>query len=299
MTMRAEGPLRKRTVGTVDRFTGVNVHPLRGQAVRPSPVFLALVALTGLGGLLAWQAGEDVRPLAYAGVFVFVVAGWLVSLCLHEFGHAYTAWRFGDHDVAVRGYLTLNPLKYSSPLLSLGLPLLFIALGGIGLPGGAVYVRTGFMTPRQRTLVSLAGPFANLVLGVLLLAATRLFYDPDHGVFWSAVAFLGFLQITALLLNILPIPGLDGYGALEPHLSPETQRAVAPAKQFGFLILLVVLLVDPEKRKFSAFGLLLVALGPLIHVSGRVWLPRSTSRHPTRALAPVLPIPMQESKAFW
>ncbi len=95
---------------------------------------------------MAWLSAATVRPIAYVGVFVFVIAGWLVSLCLHEFGHAFTAWRFGDHDVAVRGYLTLNPLKYSNPMLSIGLPLLFIALGGIGLPGGAVYLRTGFMT---------------------------------------------------------------------------------------------------------------------------------------------------------
>lgn len=120
-------------------------------------------------------------------MFLFVISGWLVSLCLHEFGHAYTARRFGDHDVEARGYLTLNPLKYSNPMLSLGLPLLFIALGGIGLPGGAVYLRTGFMTPRQRTIVNLAGPFANLVLGVLLLIATRLFFDPGHAVFWGGV----------------------------------------------------------------------------------------------------------------
>ena len=220
------------------------------QSVRPSPVFLVIVAITALGGVLAWLSAATVRPLAYVGVFIFVIAGWLVSLSLHEFGHAYTAWRFGDHDVAVRGYLTLNPFKYSSPMLSIGLPLLFIALGGIGLPGGAVYVRTGFMTPRQRTIVSLAGPFANLVLGVLLLALARLFYDPDHAVFWAAVAFLAFLQVTALLLNMLPIPGLDGYGAVEPHLSPETQRAVAPAKQFGFLILLVVLLAPAPNRWF-------------------------------------------------
>ena len=191
---------------------------------------------------MAWQTAATVRPIAYVGVFVFVIAGWLVSLSLHEFGHAFTAWRFGDHDVAVRGYLTLNPLKYSNPMLSIGLPLLFIALGGIGLPGGAVYLRTGFMSPRQRTIVSLAGPLANLVLAVGLLAAARLFYDPDRAVFWAGVASLGFLQVTALLLNMLPIPGLDGYGALEPHLSPATQRALEPAKQFGFLILLVVLL---------------------------------------------------------
>lgn len=201
---------------------------------------------------MAWQAAATVRPIAYIGVFVFVIAGWLVSLSLHEFGHAFTAWRFGDHDVAVRGYLTLNPLKYSNPMLSIGLPLLFIALGGIGLPGGAVYLRTGFMSPRQRTIVSLAGPLANLVLALALLAAARLFYDPDHEVFWAGVALLGFLQVTALLLNLLPIPGLDGYGALEPHLSPATQRALEPAKGFGFLILLVVLLAPALNQWFFA-----------------------------------------------
>lgn len=220
------------------------------QTVRPSPIFVLLVGLTAIGGALAWTGADGGGPATRIGVFLFVIAGWLVSLCLHEFGHAYTAWRFGDTDVAVRGYLTLNPLKYSNPFLSLGLPLLFIALGGIGLPGGAVYLRTGFMTPRQRTLVSLAGPFANLVLGLMLLAAARLFLDPAHLAFWGAVAFLGFLQITALLLNLLPIPGLDGYAALEPHLSPAVQRALEPARQFGFLILLVVLLAPGPNRVF-------------------------------------------------
>ena len=243
----------------------MSVRPLH-RSVRPSPVFVALVALTGLGGVLAWLAAQSMRPLAYVGVFLFVIAGWLVSLCLHEFGHAYTAWRFGDNDAAVRGYLTLNPLRYSSPMLSLGLPLLFIALGGIGLPGGAVYVRTDFMTPRQRTQVSLAGPLANLVLAVLLLAATRLLFDPAHSVFWSGVAFLGFLQVTALVLNLLPVPGLDGYGALEPHLSPATQRRLEPVRQFGFVILLLVLLTPALNRWFFAvvfwfFGLAGVPAG--------------------------------------
>jgi len=234
----------------------VSVAPLH-QSVRPSPVFLALLGLTAVGGAMAWSAANTSRPMAYVGVFVFVIAGWLVSLCLHEFGHAYGAWRFGDHGVQARGYLTLNPLKYSHPLLSLGLPLLFIALGGIGLPGGAVYLRTGFMTPRQRTIVNLAGPTANLVLAVLLLGATRLFFDPDHAVFWAGVAFLGFLQVTALALNLLPIPDLDGFAALEPHLSPATQRALEPAKQYGFLILLVLLLAPGPNRWFftGVFGL--------------------------------------------
>lgn len=227
----------------------MNIRPLH-QSVRPSPVFLAVVAITVAGGVVAWLAADTVKPLSYVGVFILVIAGWLVSLCLHEFGHAFTAWRFGDHDVAVRGYLTLNPLKYSHPLLSLGFPVLVIALGGIGLPGGAVYVRTSWMTARQKTLVSLAGPAANLVLAVLLLTVTAVFFDPAHLVFWSGLAFLGFLQVTALVLNLLPVPGLDGYGALEPHLSADTQRALEPAKQWGLFILLILLFTPALNRWF-------------------------------------------------
>ncbi|MGD9618772.1 MAG: site-2 protease family protein [Mycolicibacterium sp.] len=227
----------------------MSVRPLH-RPVRPSPVFLAIVALAAAGAAMAWTSAQRVAPLAYLGVFVFVIFGWLVTLCLHEFAHAYSAWRFGDRDVAVRGYLTLNPLKYSHPLLSLGLPVLFIALGGIGLPGGAVYVQTASMTRRQQTLVSLAGPAVNLGFAVLLLAVIRLMYDPARAIFWAGMAFLAFLQITAFLLNILPIPGLDGYGALEPHLSAQTRRAVQPAKQWGFLILLILLISPPLNQWF-------------------------------------------------
>lgn len=247
----------------------MSFHARQHESVRPSPIFLGLIALTAVGGVLAWLAGSSVQPLSYASVFIFVIAGWLVSLCLHEFGHAVTAWRFGDHDVAVRGYLTLDPRRYSHPVLSLLLPIVVVALGGIGLPGAAVYVRTWFMTPKRRTLVSLAGPAVNLVLAVLLLVLTRLLFDPAHEVLWSAVAFLGFLQLTALLLNLLPVPGLDGYDALEPHLSPETQRAVAPAKQWGFFVLLFLLLAASQwffgavLRLFDFFGVphVLVAWG--------------------------------------
>jgi Zn-dependent protease len=232
----------------------VNIRPLH-QSVRPSPIFLAIVAITVVGAVLAWLAADVRQPLAYVGVFVFVIAGFLVSLCVHEFAHAYTAWRFGDRDVEARGYLTLNPLKYSHPLLSLGLPALFIALGGIGLPGGAVYVRTSWMTKRQKTMVSLAGPATNLAFAVVLLVVTRLWWDPAHLVFWAALAFLGFLQVTAFVLNILPVPGLDGYSALEPHLSPQTQRALEPAKAWAFFVLLLLLFTPQVNRWF--FGLVL------------------------------------------
>jgi Zn-dependent protease len=227
----------------------VSIRPVH-QSVRPSPIFLAIVAITAVGGVLAWIAASDYQPLAYVGVFTFIIAGWVVSLSLHEFAHAFIAWRFGDHDVAVRGYLTLNPFKYAHPVLSVVFPVLIILIGGIGLPGGAVWVRTSFMTNWQRSLVSLSGPMTNVSAAVVLLALTGLLYDPEHLVFWGGMAFMGFLQVTAAVLNLLPIPGLDGYSALEPHLSPETQRALQPAKQWAFFILLLLLIATPLNTYF-------------------------------------------------
>jgi Zn-dependent protease len=238
------------------------------QSVRPSPIFWAIVGLTVLGGALAYWDGAAVGWMAYLSVFVFVIAGWVVSLCLHEFGHAFTAWKFGNRDAAVRGYLDLDPRRYSHPLLSIVLPIAITVIGGIGLPGAAVYVRTSFMTAKQRTLVSLAGPSANLLLAVLLLGLTRAYFDPTHPVLWAGVAFLGFLQITALLLNLLPIPGLDGYSALEPHLSPETQRALEPFKPYGVLVLIFLIFAPLVNRWF--FGVV-DWLFELSGVPGLLW----------------------------
>jgi Zn-dependent protease len=218
-------------------------------AVRPSPVFLGIVALAAAGGALAWR-NDTTSNTARAGVFVLVVAGWIVSLCLHEFAHAYTAWRAGDREVEVRGYLTLNPLRYSHPVLSIALPIFFIALGGFGLPGGAVYVRPGLFGPTMQRRISLAGPAVNVVLAIALLAAIRILADGTHAAFWFGLSFLAFLQITAAVLNLLPIPGLDGYGALEPSLSPKTRRALDQYKPLGLLAVLALLWVPSINAAF-------------------------------------------------
>ncbi len=75
-------------------------------------------------------------------VSIFVCVGWIISVCLHEFGHAIVAYWGGDTSVKDKGYLTLNPLKYTNINLSLLLPLLFLLIGGIALPGAAVYIDT-------------------------------------------------------------------------------------------------------------------------------------------------------------
>jgi Zn-dependent protease len=169
--------------------------------------------------------------------FVIVLVGWVFSLCVHEFSHAAVAYAGGDFTVRDKGYLTFNPLKYTHPVFSLLLPLLFLALGGIGLPGGAVYIETWRLRSRGwATAVSLAGPVSNLVLAIVLGVVLSLSPVSATGV-WPAIAFLAFLQVSALVLNIIPLPPFDGFGALEPYLSGDIRTRV---QQYGSIIPWVV-----------------------------------------------------------
>ncbi|MBN1173599.1 MAG: site-2 protease family protein [Micromonosporaceae bacterium] len=211
----------------------------RAALYRPSWIFLALVAITVASGWLVWAEIGFTR----VNVFLFVLAAWVVSLCLHEYAHAVFALRGGDRGVIARGYLTLNPLQYAHPVLSIVLPLAFLVLGGIGLPGGAVWVDHNALSSRRaRSLVSLAGPGANLACALLLVAPFVVGVSlGEHTAFWAAIAFLAFLQLTATLLNLLPIPGVDGGNMIEPWLNYEWQRNFARIAPYGMLVLFLLL----------------------------------------------------------
>src|SRR5216684_4858968 len=129
---------------------------MRG-AVSVSPIFGGLLAVTAITGIALWF---DVLPAAASILTIgFVVSGWVVSLCIHEFGHAVVAYLGGDRSVKASGYLTFNPLRYANLLMSIVFPVIFLLLGGIALPGGAVYIDHSALRSRAwDSLVSVAGP---------------------------------------------------------------------------------------------------------------------------------------------
>jgi len=114
-----------------------------------SPIFLILLLFMAGSGYMLYNHIGDAGMI----IFLFVIIGWLVSLSLHEFGHALVAYLGGDESVADKGYLTLDPLKYTHPVLSILFPIIFLLMGGIPLPGGAVYINTHAI--RSRTMISL------------------------------------------------------------------------------------------------------------------------------------------------
>ncbi|WP_285753029.1 site-2 protease family protein [Lentzea sp. NBRC 105346] len=214
---------------------------MKRSAVRPSPLFIGLLVATVGGAVLTLV---DANAAIIAGTVLFILAGWAVSLCLHEFGHAFVAYKGGDYAVRDKGYLTLDIRHYTDPVLSIVLPLVLLAFGGIPLPGGAVWINHHALRSKKvESLVSLAGPLSNLALGGLLIASVALFNPPL--MLAAALSYLALLQILAFVLNILPVPGLDGWGIWEPFMSYQAQQFGAKARPWAPLILFAALIGLP------------------------------------------------------
>lgn len=186
------------------------------------------------------------NPLLWAALI-----GWILSVVLHEFAHGLVGYLGGDYTIRERGGLTLNPLQYVDPVMSILLPAIFLLMGGIPLPGGATYIRRDLLrSPLWSSAVSLAGPAMNL----LLFFACAMPLHPTFG--WadysnpyaewtneqSFLAAMAVLQLFAVMLNIVPIPPLDGYGVISPFLTPEIRAKFA----------------NPQVRIFCLVGYFLV-----------------------------------------
>jgi Zn-dependent protease len=195
-------------------------------------------------------------PLAAANFFspllLAVLIGWILSVAIHEFAHGLAAHFGGDYTISDRGGLTLNPLFYIDPLGSIVLPAIVLIMGGFPLPGGATFVRTDLLRgPLWRVLVAAAGPLANFVLYFLLswLVDPRLGWVADWQVSeWSTaqqwVGAMACLQLLATILNLLPIPPLDGFQMISPFLPEDlVHKVMTPPIStlcfFGYFMLLM------------------------------------------------------------
>jgi Zn-dependent protease len=185
-------------------------------------MILTMLAVTDFDSPLLWAA----------------LIGWILSVVLHEFAHGIVAWWGGDWTIRERGGLTLNPLQYVDPFMSIILPAIFLLMGGLPLPGGATYIRRDLLRSRAwESAVSLAGPAMN---GLIFLACALPLHPAFGWANYSAppgqwtngqtfLAAMATLQFTAIVLNLVPVPPLDGFGALLPWLKPDTQaKLTAP-----------------------------------------------------------------------
>lgn len=174
----------------------------------------------------------------------------LFAITLHEAAHGYAARHFGDMTAYAQGRISLNPLRHIDPVGTILLPLLTLFVGGI-LFGWAKPVPVNFSAlrhPKKDMLwVALAGPAANLVMALFWGAMFKVALSMPGSYF--AEPLLGMAQfgvtINAILLvlNLLPLPPLDG-GRVAISLLPHRQSfQLAKMEPYGMVILIVLAVV--------------------------------------------------------
>ncbi len=190
-----------------------------------------------------------------------IIIGWIMSVVLHEFAHGIVGYLGGDYTVRERGGLTLNPLQYIDPVFSIVMPVIFLMLGGVPLPGGVTYIRNDLLRSRAwESAVSLAGPAMNFLLAILLALPLhpRFHWAPDEfGAMTTAQVFMGamaWLQMLSVIFNLVPIPPLDGYGAVSPMLDPQTRQKIDGTGRTLFFIYFLILWQVPHVFQYFHGG---------------------------------------------
>ncbi|WP_054285492.1 site-2 protease family protein [Gulbenkiania mobilis] len=171
----------------------------------------------------------------------------LFAITLHEAAHAYAAKRFGDATAYMLGRMTLNPLKHIDPIGTVLLPLLSVMLGGF-IFGYAKPVPVNYGALRNlrsgMRWVAAAGPLANLAMMFMwvLLLRLALIMDNAYTEPLMLMSKAGIqINIVLMVLNLLPLPPLDGSRIVESFLPPRLAWQYGRLEPYGMWILLALL----------------------------------------------------------
>ncbi len=183
------------------------------------------------------------------------ISAWLLPVLLaitvHETAHGWVARRFGDKTAEMQGRLTLNPIKHIDPVGTILVPGLMLLLPGGFVFGWAKPVPVdwrNFKHPKQdMAWVALAGPLSNLLMALAWALLARFALGlPAESWIKAPLLFMGvagiFINTILMVLNLLPLPPLDGGRVLTGLLPAALAYRFSRIEPYGFIILLVLLM---------------------------------------------------------
>jgi len=195
---------------------------------------------------------------ALAAVAIFLVVGFPV----HEFAHAYAAYRLGDGTAKMFGRLTLNPIVHLDPL-GAGILVISALFGGFFI-GWAKPTPVNPQMLRGRhgdSIVAAAGPVSNILMAAaaavvirVMVAAVGSDVPTDPVLFaFNVLMYFVYINIALFIFNLLPIPPLDGSHVLFDFMSPRMAWKTRPfLTRWGLMILLVVMILPIGGQSIGA-----------------------------------------------
>ncbi|MBX9597928.1 MAG: site-2 protease family protein [Burkholderiales bacterium] len=179
----------------------------------------------------------------------------IFAITLHEAAHAFVAQKYGDNTAKLLGRLSLNPLHHIDPFGTVVFPLISIILGAMSGGAGFIFgwakpVPINFAklkSPKKDLLwIALAGPLSNLAMALIwgLLLKAAMYFDSYFGIPLSLMAQAGVsINVSLLILNLLPILPLDGGRVLFSLLPAKQAEQYAQTERYGMWILIALLLL--------------------------------------------------------
>ncbi len=208
--------------------------------------------------------------LGWAAKLAIWILPVLFAVTLHEVAHGLLANRLGDDTAKRLGRLSLNPIRHVDPMGTILVPGVLFLLGGFvfGWAKPVPVVVSRLNRPkRDMAIVAVAGPLANLAMALIWALVTRLalIYHTSLGDNVLFLVFMGtagiLINVVLMVLNMLPLPPLDGGRVLAGLLPIRAARQLVRIEPYGIFIIIALL----------ATGILGRVLGPvLIFVSGAI-----------------------------
>nr|WP_249310661.1 site-2 protease family protein [Bacillus sp. FJAT-49736] len=176
----------------------------------------------------------------------------LIAFTVHEFAHAYTAYKLGDPTAQKQGRLTLNPIHHLDPLGTI-----LILIAGFGWARPVPVNRNYFKNPRAAgVLVSIMGPLSNLVMAFIGygLWYFLVFKNGGSGVPSFVMDFLRYftgINLVLMIFNLIPLPPLDGYRIIEDLVSPSLRAKLTQYEQYSIILFLLILVTPLDQYTIS------------------------------------------------